>query len=170
MFFRKVALTASVLALYGCSTHQILSSRDLTASVQDCPNDCKVDIKAEAHWYGCKVTMPGEEDQIRVSSPNRVIVWKLPPKFEFCVAQGDGVRFKGETDGQFFDGWATEHENGQPPDTFGCKRHFRWADLKTTSGDKKYDYEIRFRHEQNQNGDWSVSGITCRIDPWVVNR
>ena len=97
-----------------------------------------------------------EPDTLQLNGGRNVrITWELPRGFRFCRASGDGIRFKGETDGQFFDDDTDDPQGG------GCFKKFRWKDKNDphTAG-KSYSYLIQFT---------SPSGTTCRHDPFIRN-
>jgi hypothetical protein len=164
MAFRIIALSALVLAAYGCA-HDM--TKLAAAPPITCVGHCIVRMQISDTVFGCRVTYPAENDRVEVparrpdGSLNRnvTIVWDAPSGYQFCFAQADGVWFKDKTD-QFHTGGATDDVEGKLEASGQCKSKFRWTDVNTATGE--FAYRIRFRHKDTDR--------RCEIDPWVVNR
>lgn len=95
---------------------------------------------------------------------SRTIVWRLEAPFEFCPANGDGIKFKSaDLDFQFFGSGATDSDDGDDDASPGgrCRQNFRWKNKNEphTRG-KTYSYLIRFT---------GPNGQVCIKDPFVRN-
>lgn len=87
------------------------------------------------------------------------LLWTLQaPDYAFC--EGDGVVFKGETQGQFSDNYATNDPDGKPDTATGGKRAYHWKDANSVKGGP-YKYTVRFHDAK--------CATAYEKDPDVVN-
>ncbi len=160
---RLVATIAILVAVAGCSQAQRPEPVSPITVRSPCNggNRCTVDVAATPPGASCTITAPSPGEALVVNraanGTNVKIVWNLPPGFGFCP--GDGVSFKDASD-QFTEGFATDDANGgDDHHPGGCKRHFRWNNRNTSTG--QWRYGLKFTH--------AASGKPCTLDPWVVN-
>jgi hypothetical protein len=149
---RTKALLSAVIAgavVLGCASDMFRAKTHATCHNQNC--EVKV-LVANGH-----VTVDFDELEIK-GNPDVHILWKLPANYQFITSMGDGIFFKRDDGGQFYDPFVTDDEAGQPSANKRSGKNFHWRDKNTVAG--PYEYKIRF-HDR--------SGNLYHKDPTIMN-
>jgi hypothetical protein len=124
----------------------------------DCPgSDCKVDIVVMG------TTVTADPEFIHIHNNDASILWKLPSDYRFCPDGKDGVWFKDDKGGQFYDNYSTDDPNGRKDSGNGAKKNYHWKDKKTDPQRTTYAYSIRFHPKDH------CEAPALGFDPGVVN-
>jgi hypothetical protein len=115
-----------------------------------CTNNCTITVEVTADATSCRITKPAKTDEFHVAAFTTTdITWQLdaPQGFEF--SDPDGIEFSPSPPANTFIRRAT-----------ASKREFVFTDKNDAPGKRgKHPYHIKVEK----------GGITCRLDPSVVN-
>ena len=120
------------------------------AQAQGCSNNCTIDVEVTSDGTTCQITAPAKDDKFHITPfATTDITWKLKGAQGFEFSEPDGIRFSPDPPANTFIRRSSPN-----------RQEFTYNDKNDTPG-KRGEHPYHIKVEKG--------GITCRLDPSVVN-